>query len=135
MLSVELDGTLGVVGLKSEFVFCFVCSSKNCNHVAAVNSKQNSEMPAIKEFLSAASIPQPQYRRKCLSTNKIPFFSNDEYGPKIQAAPHDYLTQDTDGMSMVGGEWVCPCGAGTEEILCHEVEPLFSRDYLIYIHG
>ena len=136
MLTVELDGTLGVVGMKLEALFCFVCKAKTCKHVNEVEKRENSSMTAVMEFFALTSIVQPRYERKCFSTKKIPFEPIDTQVHKIQAPPWHYLPHDDDdGLCEVGKTWVCSCGAQEERVKSHEILPLFSTSYLMQVHG
>ena len=141
MLSVSLDGTLGIVGHKKGVLYCFVCKNKTCPHVKAVSNPVNANLPAVMEFTSAAGISQPRYERDCLSKQKIPFFVDDmrEYTEKIRCSPREYLLREDseeydEDLSVVGKSWICGCGGDANVFYC-ATEPLFSRDYLIEVRG
>ena len=143
MLTVELNGGLGIVGYKSEALWCYMCDRRTCEHVNAVQSKKNSDLPAIEEFELLSSIPQKQYLRKCFSTQKIPFYPIDEDCSKIQSPPWAYLNLTSayvvgsqQSIADLGKNWHCTCGAD-EHVLLHldANVPLLSTDCLIYVDG
>ena len=139
----ELNGGLGIVGYKSEALWCYMCDRRSCEHVKAVQSKKNSDIPAIVEFELLSSIPQKQYLRKCFSTQKIPFYPITGDCSRIQGPPLDYdklkvydVVGTESSIAELGRSWCCPCGGQGEVVLCREEKvPLFSSDHLIYVDG
>ena len=136
MLSVELDGTLGIIGYNKSGLQCYVCN-KRCAHINAIEDPINSELPAIKEFECIQAISQKRYEKKCLSTTPIPFYVYSmEYAMMLQHAPHEYIMtkNEDDGLIELGKTWKCSCG-GESTVRKHEIQSLFSYDFRIKVHG
>ena len=68
---------------------------------------------------------------------KVPYDVTKEYGVKIRSSPQDYLPKADDGLCEVGGDSIrCPlCGEDTLVTSSNQIEPLYSRDYIINVHG